>query len=144
MDLKTVGLYGLGVILLVAGFTFWKLGMARKLTPWVLLAAACTLMGTAVYQFLGRQLTTLVTWGSKITVRWFSVGVGVILLGLAVWITIYLWNGLKPKGGKFRKGHNWAALFAPVIYSAAGGAFASATQFAQQLLQESGLSGLLH
>jgi hypothetical protein len=116
--------FGLGFLLLLVGGTWWKLKMAKKSTPYVLLTGAALCSGATLAGIVrGLMGTGTEALSGVLQHLGMPIGAGTILLGVSLVLGIYLWKGLHPKKGEFKKGHNVAAIFAGITWGATGGIF---------------------
>lgn len=128
----------IGLVLLAIGGTCWKLKLARKATPYLLLIGSSVLTGTAAANFIGKLFTGATSWVSTVTSKWVSTGGALLMLIVSVVLTILLYHGMHPKKGKFEKKHNIVALLTPIAWVGTGGFFATVVNWLSELARQAG------
>jgi hypothetical protein len=123
MTLAAIGFGGIaaicfGLAILLMYKKFWP-----KSQPWLMLIAGLGIAG-GMFGVLVDKLAGVLTNASATTARMlFAAGGAAGAAGLAIWLGVYLYIHLKPKGQKPTKLTRWIALIYPSVLVTVGGVF---------------------
>ncbi len=123
MTLAAIGFGGVAAICFGTAILLMYKRYLPKAQPWLMLVAGLGLAG-GLFGVLVNRLAGVLTSTSATTTRvLFATGGAAGAAGLAIWLGLYLWIHLKPKGQQPTKFTRWIALIYPSILVAVGGAF---------------------
>ena len=133
MTLAAIGFGGVAAICFGTAILLMYKRVWAKAQPWLMLIAGLGLAG-GLFGVLVDRFAGVLTSASATTARvLFAAGGAAGAAGLAIWLGVYLYIHLKPRGAQPTKFTRWIAFIYPSILVTVGGAFLGASTTAGEV-----------